>query len=113
MKQVIYDTLGFLEKNRDLLHSDLLQLLYSCEAPMLQLFATKIEQAGLQKVARPRRRSAQSQKQTVATKFKVCLYSFALFSHNREKDMYKYVRNILINESMEWEQKSCFLEILS
>lgn len=68
--EVTYDTLGFLEKNRDLLHSDLLQLLSSCEAYLPQLFAANIEQ-GLQKLISPLRRSgAESQKQSVATKFK-------------------------------------------
>ena len=74
MKQVIYDTLGFLEKNRDLLHSDLLHLLSSCEASMPRVFATMIEQASVQKTMRShRRKPAESQKQTVATKFKVCI----------------------------------------
>ena len=79
MKQVVYDTLGFLEKNRDLLHSDLLHLLSSCEASMPKLFATNIEQAGLQRAMRSQKRSAEPQKQTVATKFKVCVDYFALF----------------------------------
>ncbi|KAI5063038.1 hypothetical protein GOP47_0021585 [Adiantum capillus-veneris] len=68
--EVTYDTLGFLEKNRDLLHSDLLQLLSSCDAYLPQLFATNIEQ-NLSKLISPVRRSgAESQKQSVSTKFK-------------------------------------------
>ena len=76
MKQVIYDTQGFLEKNRDLLHSDLLQLLSSCEAQLPQLFASNIEQA-LQKPVTPlRRNGVDAHKQSVATKFKVNVDSF-------------------------------------
>lgn len=68
--EVTYDTVGFLEKNRDLLHSDLLQLLSSCEAYLPKVFATNIEQ-GLLKLISPLRRSgAESQKQSVSTKFK-------------------------------------------
>lgn len=68
--EVTYDTLGFLEKNRDLLHSDLLHLLSSCEAHLPRLFATNIEQ-NLSKLISPLRRSGtESQKQSVSTKFK-------------------------------------------
>ncbi|MCO5570788.1 hypothetical protein L7F22_024516 [Adiantum nelumboides] len=68
--EVTYDTLGFLEKNRDLLHSDLLHLLSSSDAYLPQLFATNIEQ-NLSKLISPARRSGtESQKQSVSTKFK-------------------------------------------
>lgn len=71
--QVLYETHGFLEKNRDFLHSDLLQLLASCDCVLAQLFAASIGD-GVQKMQSPTRRvnSAESQKQSVATKFKVC-----------------------------------------
>ena len=71
--QVLYETHGFLEKNRDFLHSDLLQLLASCDCVLAQLFAASIGD-GVQKMQSPTRRVniAESQKQSVATKFKVC-----------------------------------------
>ncbi|KAG6591992.1 Myosin-2, partial [Cucurbita argyrosperma subsp. sororia] len=40
--EVVYDTNGFLEKNRDMLHSDSIQLFSSCSCKLLQLFASKI-----------------------------------------------------------------------
>ncbi|XP_038690789.1 myosin-2-like isoform X2 [Tripterygium wilfordii] len=39
--EVQYDTNGFLEKNRDLLHSDFIQLLSSCSLQLPRLFASK------------------------------------------------------------------------
>jgi myosin-5 len=70
--QVMYETNGFLEKNRDLLHADLLQLLSSCDSSLPQLFAAAIGE-GLQKMLSPTRRAngTESQKQSVAAKFKV------------------------------------------
>ncbi|XP_021833127.1 myosin-2 isoform X1 [Prunus avium] len=40
--EVLYDTSGFLEKNRDPLPSVSIQLLSSCSCPLLQLFASKV-----------------------------------------------------------------------
>ncbi|CAK9208721.1 unnamed protein product [Sphagnum troendelagicum] len=69
--EVMYETNGFLEKNRDLLHADLLQLLSSCDSSLPQLFAAAIGE-GLQKMLSPTRRAngTESQKQSVAAKFK-------------------------------------------
>ncbi|CAK9214046.1 unnamed protein product [Sphagnum jensenii] len=69
--EVMYETSGFLEKNRDLLHADLLQLLASCDSFLPQLFAASIGE-GSQKVPTPTRRvnGTESQKQSVAAKFK-------------------------------------------
>ncbi|CAM6018760.1 unnamed protein product [Sphagnum balticum] len=69
--EVMYETSGFLEKNRDLLHADLLQLLASCDSFLPQLFAASIGE-GPQKVPTPTRRvnGTESQKQSVAAKFK-------------------------------------------
>ena len=69
----MYETNGFLEKNRDLLHADLLQLLASCDCQLPQLFAASIGD-GVQKLLSPTRRvmnGTESQKQSVAAKFKV------------------------------------------
>ena len=79
----MYETNGFLEKNRDLLHADLLQLLGSCDCALPQLFVASIGE-GVQKLLSPTRRanSTESQKLSVATKFKVCL------SHNPTNTWY-------------------------
>jgi myosin-5 len=85
--QVVYETNGFLEKNRDLLHADLLQLLASCDCALPQMFAASIGE-GAQKLLSPNRRAngTESQKQSVAAKFKVCRCSifhiFHAFEHN-------------------------------
>jgi len=74
--EVAYETNGFLEKNRDLLHADLLQLLGSCDCALPQLFVASIGE-GVQKLPSPTRRanSTESQKLSVATKFKGQLYN--------------------------------------
>ncbi|KAG4968142.1 hypothetical protein JHK87_033793 [Glycine soja] len=54
--EVLYDTNGFLEKNRDMLSSDSIQFLSSCNCELLQLFSKMFNQ---------------SQMQSVATKFKL------------------------------------------
>lgn len=73
--QVVYETSAFLEKNRDLLHADLLQLLASCDCALPKLFGASIED-GAQKLLSPNRRAngMESQKQSVAAKFKVRIY---------------------------------------
>ncbi|KAL9236379.1 hypothetical protein vseg_011058 [Gypsophila vaccaria] len=68
--QVLYNTSGFLEKNRDPLHSDSLQLLLSCSCELLRLFASKFDQSD--KAVGPKGHCVQEQ--SVATKFKNHLY---------------------------------------
>ncbi|KAG8658067.1 hypothetical protein MANES_03G116600v8 [Manihot esculenta] len=63
-EKVAYDTNGFLEKNRDLLHSDFLQLLSSCNSQLLELFASPLSQSG----------GLESSTQSVGTKFKGQLF---------------------------------------
>ncbi|XP_010268832.1 PREDICTED: myosin-2 [Nelumbo nucifera] len=58
--EVLYDTSGFLEKNRDPLPSDSIQLLSSCSCQLPQLFASNM--------------LSKSQKQSVGTKFKGQLF---------------------------------------
>ncbi|KAK3010950.1 hypothetical protein RJ639_011846 [Escallonia herrerae] len=73
--EVLYDTSGFLEKNRDPLHSDTLQLLSSCSSRLPQLFASsKLNQ--LQKTTNPSSQlgAFDSHKQSVGTKFKGQLF---------------------------------------
>ncbi|XP_059661565.1 myosin-2-like [Cornus florida] len=58
--EVLYDTGGFLEKNRDPLHLDTIQLLSSCNCQLPQLFVSNIHN--------------QFQKQSVGTNFKAQLF---------------------------------------
>ncbi|XP_043688998.1 myosin-2-like isoform X2 [Telopea speciosissima] len=73
--EVLYDTSGFLEKNRDPLHSDSIQLLSSCSCKLPQLFASKMLNQS-QKPVNPAWRlgASDSQKQSVGTKFKGQLF---------------------------------------
>lgn len=74
--QVTYDTSGFLEKNRDLLHLDSIQLLSSCKCHLPQIFGSNMLSQTEKIVVGPLYKSggADSQKLSVATKFKVILH---------------------------------------
>ncbi|GAB2275306.1 Myosin-1 [Dionaea muscipula] len=74
--QVTYDTTGFLEKNRDLLHLDSIQLLSSCSASLPQIFASSMLTQSEKHIVGPLHKSggAESQKLSVATKFKGQLF---------------------------------------
>ncbi|KAF6153348.1 hypothetical protein GIB67_003538 [Kingdonia uniflora] len=74
--EVTYDTSGFLEKNRDLLHSDSIQLLSSCTSKLPQIFASNMLTQSEKTVVGPLYKSggADSQKLSVATKFKGQLF---------------------------------------
>ncbi|CAH8348628.1 unnamed protein product [Eruca vesicaria subsp. sativa] len=67
--EVLYDTNGFLEKNRDPLPADLIHLLSSCNCHLLKLFATKIRDKSQKPVM-----LSDSTNQTVGTKFKGQLF---------------------------------------
>lgn len=69
----MYDTTGFLEKNRDLLHLDSIQLLSSCTCHLPQIFASNLLAQSEKPVVGALHKSggADSQKLSVATKFKV------------------------------------------
>jgi myosin V len=70
--QVAYDTAGFLEKNRDLVHMDLIKLLGSCNCNLPQIFASKMLEQSENVQPNPYRANvADCQKLSVATKFKV------------------------------------------
>ncbi|KAG9153857.1 hypothetical protein Leryth_005955 [Lithospermum erythrorhizon] len=58
--EVLYDTSGFLEKNRDTLHTETIQLLSVCQAQLPQAFASKFRN--------------KSHNQSVASKFKAQLF---------------------------------------
>lgn len=69
----MYDTTGFLEKNRDLLHLDSIQLLSSCTCHLPQAFASNLLTQSEKPVVGPLYKSggADSQKLSVVSKFKV------------------------------------------
>lgn len=99
--QVTYDTTGFLEKNRDLLHSNSIQLLSSCKFHLPQTFASNMLSQSEKPVVGPLYKSggADSQKLSVSTKFKVFYIStrisffliFLLFSSLKKKKKQKSV----------------------
>ncbi|XP_048492225.1 myosin-1 isoform X2 [Beta vulgaris subsp. vulgaris] len=74
--EVMYDTTGFLEKNRDLMHLGSVQLLSSCETFLPQKFASSMLVQSEKPVVGPLFKSggADSQKLSVATKFKGQLF---------------------------------------
>uniref|UniRef100_A0A251L150 Myosin motor domain-containing protein n=1 Tax=Manihot esculenta TaxID=3983 RepID=A0A251L150_MANES len=74
--EVTYDTTGFLEKNRDLLHLDSIQLLSSCSRHLPRIFASSMLTQSEKPVVGPLYKAggADSQKLSVATKFKGQLF---------------------------------------
>ncbi|XP_047330260.1 myosin-1-like [Impatiens glandulifera] len=74
--EVMYDTTGFLEKNRDLLHLDSIQLLSSCNNRLPKVFASYLLAQSERLVVGALHKSggAESQKLSVATKFKGQLF---------------------------------------
>ncbi|KAK6160536.1 hypothetical protein DH2020_003917 [Rehmannia glutinosa] len=73
--EVTYDTSGFLEKNRDLLHLDSIKLLSSCTCHLPQAFASSMLTQSEKPVVGALHKSggADSQKLSVTTKFKMLL----------------------------------------
>ncbi|KAK1412137.1 hypothetical protein QVD17_33137 [Tagetes erecta] len=74
--EVTYDTSGFLEKNRDLLHLDSIKLLSSCTCELPQAFASNMLSLSEKPVHGPLHKSGgpDSQKLSVVTKFKGQLF---------------------------------------
>ncbi|KAH9612120.1 hypothetical protein KSS87_002600 [Heliosperma pusillum] len=74
--EVTYDTTAFLEKNRDLMHLDSIQLLSTCTSPLPPKFAESLRGQSEKPVAGPLYKSggADSQKLSVASKFKSQLF---------------------------------------
>ncbi|KAJ8770010.1 hypothetical protein K2173_009093 [Erythroxylum novogranatense] len=74
--EVTYDTTGFLEKNRDLLHLDSIELLSSCSCHLPKIFASGLLAQSEKHVVGPLYKAggADSQKLSVATKFKGQLF---------------------------------------
>ncbi|RZB77043.1 myosin-2-like isoform X2 [Glycine soja] len=91
--EVLYDTSGFLEKNRDPLPSDSIQLLSSCSCELLQLFAKTLNQSQKQSNSLYGG-SLDSQKQSVGTKFKGQLFKLM---HQLETTTPHFIRCIKPN----------------
>nr|CAD1819334.1 unnamed protein product [Ananas comosus var. bracteatus] len=72
--EVIYNTGGFLEKNRDPMHLDSIQLLFSCSSELPKLFASRILDQSQKKSGSSRQPTADLQKQSVGTNFKAQLF---------------------------------------
>ncbi|XP_052177405.1 myosin-2 [Diospyros lotus] len=73
--EVLYDASGFLEKNKDSLHSDAIQLLSSCHHRLPQLFASSIHNQFFKpSISSPQIGVLDPQRQSVATKFKGQLF---------------------------------------
>ncbi|XP_006657835.2 myosin-1 isoform X2 [Oryza brachyantha] len=72
--EVTYDTSGFLEKNRDPLNSELIQLLSSCKCELPKYFASVMVADCQNKSTLSWHLAADSQKQSVVTKFKAQLF---------------------------------------
>nr|XP_018685159.1 PREDICTED: myosin-2-like isoform X2 [Musa acuminata subsp. malaccensis] len=71
LEKVLYDSSGFLEKNRDTLHADLVQLLLSCACQLPQSFANNILQPEKESSRFRQSSSFDLQKQSVVAKFKL------------------------------------------
>lgn len=81
--EVVYDTNSFLEKNRDLLHSDLLQVLFTSYYELPRLFASNITKEA-QEFTSPlgRANGLESRRLTLATKFKGQLFKLLQYVEN-------------------------------
>ncbi|XP_004297721.1 PREDICTED: myosin-1-like [Fragaria vesca subsp. vesca] len=98
--EVTYDTTGFLEKNRDLLHLDSIELLSSCSCHLPQIFASSMLRSDRSEkpVVGPLHKlgGADSQKLSVATKFKGQLF---LLMKRLENTTPHFIRCIKPNNS--------------
>ncbi|ONM24341.1 Myosin-2 [Zea mays] len=72
--EVTYDTAGFLEKNRDPLHSESIQLLSSCKCELPKHFASVMVADSQNKSSLSWHSVMDTQKQSVVTKFKAQLF---------------------------------------
>ncbi|ESR65236.1 hypothetical protein CICLE_v10007271mg [Citrus x clementina] len=92
--EVPYDTNGFLEKNRDPLQTDIIQLLSSCTCQVLQLFASKMLKPSPKPAASSQPGALDTQKQSVGTKFKGQLFKLM---HQLENTRPHFIRCIKPN----------------
>ncbi|EPS70501.1 hypothetical protein M569_04240, partial [Genlisea aurea] len=73
--EVLYDTGEFLEKNRDRLYSEIIQLLSSCSCKLSRLFASMLRQSQISASSCFKLGMSGGQKQSVVTKFKGQLFN--------------------------------------
>ncbi|KAJ4726231.1 myosin 2 [Melia azedarach] len=92
--EVRYDTNGFLEKNRDPLQTDIIQLLSSCSCQLLKFFASKMLNQSQKPAAFCQLGALDSQKQSVGTKFKGQLFKLM---HQLENTRPHFIRCIKPN----------------
>ncbi|KAM6553591.1 hypothetical protein CsatB_014353 [Cannabis sativa] len=71
--EVLYDTNGFLEKNKDRLHSDFSHLLSSCHNELLQLFTSKMQNQSAPTTA-CHISSSDCPRPSIGTKFKIQMF---------------------------------------
>jgi myosin heavy subunit len=69
----LYDTSGVLEKNKDPMPSDSIQILSSCSCKLLQPFSKTLNHQSQKQSNSQHAGAFDSQKQSVGTKFKVFL----------------------------------------
>ncbi|KAK7272499.1 hypothetical protein RJT34_29126 [Clitoria ternatea] len=91
--EVVYETAGFLEKNRDPLPSDSIQLLSSCSCELLQSFSKMLNHSPKHSNS-PFGGALDSQKQSVAMKFKGQLFKLM---HQLESTTPHFIRCIKAN----------------
>ncbi|XP_019196973.1 PREDICTED: myosin-2-like isoform X2 [Ipomoea nil] len=72
--EVLYSASGFLEKNRDVLHSDIIRLLSSCSSQLLQLFISSVLNQSQKSSPTTKFAVSDVRKQSVGTKFKCQLF---------------------------------------
>uniref|UniRef100_A0A7N0TUK0 Myosin-1-like n=1 Tax=Kalanchoe fedtschenkoi TaxID=63787 RepID=A0A7N0TUK0_KALFE len=94
--EVTYNTAGFLEKNRDFLHLDSIELLASCTCYLPQIFAASMLTLSEKPVVGPLHKSggAESQRLSVVTKFKGELFQLM---HRLETTTPHFIRCIKPN----------------
>ncbi|XP_030549734.1 myosin-2 [Rhodamnia argentea] len=92
--EVQYDTSGFLEKNRDALPSDSVELLSSCSCQLPHLFASRVLEHSTKSAIPLNRGAMESQKQSVGTKFKGQVFKLM---HQLERTQPHFIRCIKPN----------------
>ncbi|KAJ8764679.1 hypothetical protein K2173_007767 [Erythroxylum novogranatense] len=94
-RDVVYDTNGFLEKNRDPLHSEFTQLLASCSCELLKMFASKMPSMSPKLTSSSSKfGGVESSTQSVCTKFKAQLFKLM---HQLENTTPHFIRCIKPN----------------
>ncbi|KAK2360364.1 P-loop containing nucleoside triphosphate hydrolase superfamily protein [Trifolium repens] len=111
--EVLYDTSGVLEKNKDPMPSDSIQLLSSCSCKLLQPFSKMLNHQSQKQSNSQHAGAFDSQKQSVGTKFKGQLFKLM---HQLESMTPHFIRYIkpnakqhsgIYNEDLVLQQLKC------